>query len=589
MRNIYQNLTCPRPSARSFFLLLMPILLSLMSACGSVGQPQGKFPADGTSADSNTLERADPEGVAEQTNSIEDDMEDEGLYEEFYALLRKDELDLPARQRVYVDDLASFFSELRNDRELILTMDTLNLSDASIRPYLSDTDEGDGQGRILWENSNLVLDGFRNLSITSAKTTQLVVDNDYQHVLCFRNSTDVQLSNLNLFHRVSTACDADVLVLLQSKRIAVKACELNGSGVVGLRLKNAQRVRVEGSQFYSNSGHAILAEDSRDIELNECRVYENPSTELIRLSNSDCRLVQTSFTDNEATSFYNATTYGEPTELMISGCTFSGNRFTSPPSDQELRAMDGKPLQVSWTEEGMVREFLRVDASLEPYRLELWLGDDVYTYFDWWERSKGASDQATDQATFLMFYAERADQLLRVRNDVLDVWAGTSDPPEALLVQSFTTLNEPDLIRRVEYKIRLQWAEGGSETTENPYEHAKILGLEVLKRRELPSLNLSLSEVEGLDDVDIAHTLKDFRRRTQLALREAYYLGLSYGEANCLELALRQQQQDALVAYRQSGESVSDRDHGKIVEYIMDWHEKTLALLGAWDVPGVKR
>ncbi|PIE84652.1 MAG: hypothetical protein CSA07_00910 [Bacteroidia bacterium] len=546
-------------------LLLIATLTINLGGCLSPGQGKPEI-ATQTEAEGN-----DEEGPWEEQweEGDAEAMEEEAMYEELYALLREDgpATDTPSRERRYVTDLQDFFSALGNDRELILTMDTLNLTDKRIKAFFEgrqarQREEGDAHA--LFENGELVLEGYRNLAITSAKNTQIVVDTHYQNVLTFRNVQDVELSNLNLYHRVEVGCDAGVLAFYRSKRITIRGCEMNGSGNVGLLLEGVQQAKVEGSKLYNNSENAFSIENSQNVEIRECQVYENPCGALIWLRNSTCMLEQTSFTDNPATSFYEAVLDGQAAEILLVGCSFRGNTFEKGNSDDYFRAMNGSTLPSTWTERGMVYALLEADASQNVNRLEEWMGEKVFRYFDWWD----GTSRPSRRAAFLKAFDERAGRFLRKRNEVLEVNSFSDDaPPEARLVQSSSTEKDFYLIQRVEYQVRIQWAAGWEEAFQDPYTHPQVAKVEVLKRRELPPVQLNLSEVEGLDDPTIAEALKGYRHRMMAALHTAYYEGLSFEKAMRVADELSRPQYNTILAYRQTEGAASENDQKKMVKY----------------------
>lgn len=486
------------------------------------------------------------------------------------------------RTKVYVDNTGDFFNNLHNDTEIILTMDTLNLSTQHIKQYLEQKEDYKDTYRTkkLLVDNQLILSNFENLVIKSFNKTNIIVDNTQQNLLTFHKSKQIEIYNVKIFHLPTGYCRGEVFIFIDSEDIKVKNCELNGSGSVGLHLNNTTKVLVENFQIYNNSRNAVVLNNSNEILINESRFYNNNGSTLISMTDSECNITNSNFSDNTSDRLYLGLINSKRNTLYYNNCNFDNNNFEYGFDDFDLTQRNDSYLPSFYSEEGMVYSYFQAENSRDIDKILSFYANNIDYYYNL-EIVGERKDELISE------YKKSWELLMYSKNKVLEVKTEYNRNPEAINVFSFVKYSEPYTIYRIKNKIELTLGEQGKEpqktNNDGYYEDLdKVNNVRLLETEKLKPININFEEVKGIDDEEIERILKSYRETTYFTVLNNYFNGETFKNTINIILKNREFEQEMIVRYRQSP-NTSKNDHQKIIDYIISWSEITNELSTVWD------
>ncbi len=487
------------------------------------------------------------------------------------------------RKKVYVDNIEQFFDNLDNHTELVLTMDTLDLSAENIKPYLKITNDYTTSYRTekLLHDEALILSGFENLVLNSIKKTNIMVKNPTQTVLTFYKSKQIQLHNVRLFH-TADFCEGEVLVFENSEDIEIKNSALNGSGSIGLYLKSTNYVLVENTEIFNNSQHAILLENAQDVTINQSQIFENNCwRELIQMVDSNCRITNTSFSNNETERFYLGEVRTKGNDLYYSNCNFYDNRFEYGFNDVELNYQNNTSIPSFYSEEGMVYSYFQAENTRNLDEILSYYSEDYISYY----YNLFIGSHMKNQ---LIAEYEKSWKLLSYsKNDVQEVIIDYNSSPVALNTFSFIKYNEPNTIYRIKNKVLIRFRETEEEGL-HPIEELsnydayyngikKIESVELLEKENMESVDVYFKEVKGIEDEKLEQILKSYREIMHTTLLHGYFNGASLKET--MERLNENSAYDReLILHYSSSPHTSENDRQKLIDCISSWTNKLMEI-----------
>lgn len=122
----------------------------------------------------------------------------------------------------------------------------------------------------LYKKSNLALIGGGDVRFSGYRPDA--------NILTLQYCTNILIHNITLSHLRRTerdSCTGDVISVRESEDISIYDCDLNGSGIVGVRLKNVSNIFMFGNTFHENSSWALHAWDSESITLMNNLLFQN--------------------------------------------------------------------------------------------------------------------------------------------------------------------------------------------------------------------------------------------------------------------------------------------------------------------------
>ena len=117
-----------------------------------------------------------------------------------------------------------------------------------------------GDSIIIHEGTYNIKEALRvrksNISIEGKGRVEIISSDWFGAVLMIENVSDVRLSNLHLRHSNPPdplTCSGGVLLCSNSKNITIENCDINGSGVIGIDLRESKNVIVKDNYIHNNS------------------------------------------------------------------------------------------------------------------------------------------------------------------------------------------------------------------------------------------------------------------------------------------------------------------------------------------------
>jgi len=185
----------------------------------------------------------------------------------------------------------------------------------------------DGYQLVLRDLDDFALVGSGKDGVTIAAQSR------YADVLSFRRCTDLLFADLTAGHSPEEGlCTGGVLSFDSCSGAQVRGCGLFGCGVMGVRARSCQELRVEESEIYSCSYGAVDAESCFDVRVENCLIrdcgdwmkYGYGAFALCAVSGTTgFALVNCDIEDNDSSSILNCR-YSRETYML--GCGVSHNR-----------------------------------------------------------------------------------------------------------------------------------------------------------------------------------------------------------------------------------------------------------------------
>jgi hypothetical protein len=252
------------------------------------------------------------------------------------------------RLLIRVKNATELVKALGPDRIISLAPGRYDLTDESLvtNRYVEWVDEFDGPCPVLKGVSNLDLVGEDG----PGGGPEIVISPAYGWVLSFEACAGIKISGLVLGHTVPGYCLGGVLRFASCDDIAIRSCELYGSGTYGLGLERSTRfsmtdsivrdcsyglATIEGCEDLLFAGATfegtgefdlIAVRATNRLLFRNCEFSRNRGESLFSIDaeSSDCRTQSCRFLNNDIARFSSGAT--RPT---TEGATFRGNRFSN--------------------------------------------------------------------------------------------------------------------------------------------------------------------------------------------------------------------------------------------------------------------
>lgn len=171
-----------------------------------------------------------------------------------------------------VSSVDQLLSAIGPNRTIQLAPGAYELSQASDYGQVSDSPY------YTWREENggytLILRGVENLTIQGDKDCRITMVKPTPDILVVENSRGVTLENLSLSHAGEIDSQSSGGVRLENcEDVALRQVNLHRSGAYGLRIKLSGNVQVTDSSLYDCALVGVIAEGSRDILVENCRMY----------------------------------------------------------------------------------------------------------------------------------------------------------------------------------------------------------------------------------------------------------------------------------------------------------------------------
>jgi parallel beta-helix repeat protein len=207
------------------------------------------------------------------------------------------------------------------------------------------------------DGPELVISGLRNLTLRAEQGATLLARPSYGYTLVLVDCLNLSLEGLTLGHTEPGECDGGVLSFERCDGVRIEDCELFGSGVVGLDLRDSSEItvrrstirdctagalwtvgvenlRLEQVRIWRNESWPLISIDaSKGVVLDSCRIEGNLGGELIGIDSYSERVVLSNclITDNEAPSLL----FEESQSPDFYQTVIADNRFADEAEEQE--------------------------------------------------------------------------------------------------------------------------------------------------------------------------------------------------------------------------------------------------------------
>ncbi|HOT60542.1 MAG TPA: right-handed parallel beta-helix repeat-containing protein, partial [Spirochaetales bacterium] len=252
-----------------------------------------------------------------------------------------------AQQTITVSTVKDFIKAIGPNRVIELKTGTYNLEEGykTTNQYIAWETKGNAR--------ELVIQNVKNLKIIGNNAV-IAANSAYCEVIKIKKSSNIIIQDVTMVHTVTSPCMAGVLFLDEVQELTLNNCNFEGSGAVGITVKNSQSIYVtEGYiahctdgliqvlnssdcgfymvSFYENYdlGTALYAEDIESLFFDSCQFYDNSGASFITMTGEDINFIACDFSENSFDYFID----GE-TEPLFSECYGEGNSF-----DEELYAI----------------------------------------------------------------------------------------------------------------------------------------------------------------------------------------------------------------------------------------------------------
>lgn len=238
---------------------------------------------------------------------------------------------LAAPKRILVNTPEEFINALGSNREIVVCSEegillTPTLTEMVENGKLKQFDRWSRakQEGILYEpdtdGPQLVLSGFKNLTITSNSDSRLSIEVTprYVNVLTFISCENITLTNLYFGHTKEGTCSNGVLAFDDCHNISIKNCGLFGCGTEGIEMHQSENFTMTDSEIFHCSYHIMHILGSKNCKFINCAFYENRQYDQVTI-NADCENIlfdHCVFTKNQGCLF----TIGTPEQVKLRRC-----------------------------------------------------------------------------------------------------------------------------------------------------------------------------------------------------------------------------------------------------------------------------
>lgn len=143
----------------------------------------------------------------------------------------------------------------------------------------------------VYSETNILVYNKKSLKIIA---NNVVIKSDDGNSLIFDliNCNDVFVQGLKVYHEVNY-CAAGCIKIINSEKITLTACDISGSGAIGVTLRNSSNINITNSSIYKCSYSGVLIDDYQTsnhntmIKLKNIKFFENERNIMFSLQNNN--------------------------------------------------------------------------------------------------------------------------------------------------------------------------------------------------------------------------------------------------------------------------------------------------------------
>ena len=124
----------------------------------------------------------------------------------------------------------------------------------------------------------IAISGKKNVTIKGEGEVHILLDDTDADVIHIIGSESITISNVHAQHKVPLedyACHGSVVRIESSDTVRIEQSELNGSGAVGVYIRESKNIFVTSCNIHSNTFNAIYMHDVNDVEIVDNTIKNN--------------------------------------------------------------------------------------------------------------------------------------------------------------------------------------------------------------------------------------------------------------------------------------------------------------------------
>ncbi|MBW9158840.1 right-handed parallel beta-helix repeat-containing protein [Clostridium tagluense] len=191
----------------------------------------------------------------------------------------------------------------------------------------------DGQQLVVSDISNLTIEGLKDAQV------KLLVNPRYANVLTFKNSNNINISNIIAGHYPDKgSCTGGVFFFDNCKNVDIKNSVLFGCGTEGINLNKVENFNFENSTIKECSYDLMTLLDSKNIVFKDSNFYDTVEFNLINVSNTKgvifdkCNIYNNKATGEFFPYLFNV---DENSNVLVKNCIIKDNKVKSLVSNKE--------------------------------------------------------------------------------------------------------------------------------------------------------------------------------------------------------------------------------------------------------------
>ncbi len=250
--------------------------------------------------------------------------------------------------------------------------------------------------------------------------TEIVAEPRYSDVLCFKDSSDIQIENVTLGHTIEQGnCQGAVLEFDSCRNVTLDGLDLYGCGTYGVSADHTAGLTLKNCVIRDCSYGIIDLSDCGDAVLEECTLQDNRGFDMLSVSDSAVLFDGCTFTGNEGDSFLPSyLNPGTTVSARFVRCTFG--RWESRCFREERESFEADAIvdeACSWSDAAEGAEepadpentFQRVALDTErvkvvPFDAKVLMEDEYYICYEFVNRQSGdVSFEMREDVRFLTF------------------------------------------------------------------------------------------------------------------------------------------------------------------------------------------
>ena len=246
---------------------------------------------------------------------------------------------------VTVSTAEELLSALGSNRRILLEEGEYNLT--NVNPsYINNPSIS---YREAYDGPELLLNGVANLTIQGAgdQESVIIVDPRYAYVMCFQESSNINIVNLTAGHTEGGYCTGGVFSFENSSGIKIEDALMYGCGTIGLDLSYVSGMAVVNSSIYECTYGIMSVQNCSDISFMDCTFRDNKGFIMVQVGETSGFVIDScSFLRNINDALYFPDPFfsiSQSENVVIKNTLFSKNKA------EKLIEQDGFVFDVSNT------------------------------------------------------------------------------------------------------------------------------------------------------------------------------------------------------------------------------------------------